>query len=322
MRPFSYALSSLVSICLSLALVACGGGGGGDMGTTSSAVITPPSSGQPAALQESGAPVATGDTATDGFNWTNFRRQQLGLSVLTRNSLIDRAAQGHSNYQKTNDHITHEQTPGAPGFTGITVRDRLTAAGYLFSGDYAYGEVISASVDTSGFNAAEDLIAAIYHRFVMLQPSFREAGAGSATVSGGYTYFTLNMASTNGLTTGLGQGRFVNYPADGQQNVPTIFFSDFESPDPVGDRNEVGYPVSVHADITSTVTVQVFTIRPRGGAPLSVKVLSGATDAETTSSAAAIVPLTVLSPKTTYDVQFSGTVDAIPVSRSWSFTTR
>lgn len=324
MRRFRSPLSLFISTWLSLALAACGGGGGGDSGETAAIVSNPANSpaNAPPPAQESGAPQATGNTATDGFNWTNFRRQQLGLSVLSRNSLIDKAAQGHSDYQKINDIITHEQTPGAPGFTGATVRDRLAAAGYALTGDYAYGEVISASGDSAGFNAAEDLITAIYHRFVMFQPRFREAGAGAATTPGSYTYFTLNLTSTNGLGSGLGTGRIVTYPANGQQNIQTVFYSDQESPDPVADRNAVGYPVSVHADITSAVAVQNFTIAPRGGAPLPVRVLSSATDANTTSSAAAIVPLDMLAAKTTYDVQFTGTVDGIAVSRSWWFSTR
>lgn len=322
MYPISRLLPSFISILLTAGLVACGGSSGeGDTGAAANAVNPPASGGQPV-IQESGAPAATGDTSTDGFNWTNFRRSQLGLMALSRNGTIDRAAQNHSTYQSSNDVITHEETRGLSGFTGETVRDRLTAAGYVLSGDYAFGEVISASGDTSGFNAAEDLITAIYHRFVMFQPSFREAGAGTAAVTGSYTYFTLNLASTNGLNTGLGRGRIVTYPLDGQKNVATTFYSDYESPDPVEDRNAVGYPVSVHADITSDVTVLSFTIAPRGGAALPVRLLSSATDANTTSSAAAIVPLPVLSANTVYDVQFSGLVDGVTVSRSWSFTTR
>jgi len=309
--------SALASICIGFLLAACGGGGG----TAPGAAPAPVSNPLPLS-QEVGAPVATNNTATDGLNWTNFRRQQLRLSILGRNPLIDNAAQSHSDYQRINNVISHEETPGAPGFTGAALSNRLTAAGYVLTVPYAFGEVISASGDTSGFNAAENLITAIYHRFVMFQPSFREAGAGAATAAGGYTYFTLNLASTNGLGSGLGSGQFVNYPFAGQQNVLTNFFSDFETPDPVADRNEVGYPVSVHADITANVIVQSFTIAPRGGTALPVKLLSNATDVNTAKSAAAIVPLNVLAANTTYDVQFSGTVDGIAASRAWSFTTR
>ena len=201
------------------------------------------------------------------------------------------------------------------------MKERLAAAGYALIVPYVYGEVISASGDPSGANAAEDLITAIYHRFVMFEPRFLEGGAGSAKASDGYIYFTLNLASTNGLGSGLGQGKFVHYPAAGQQNIVPNFYSDFETPDPVSDRNEVGYPVSIHADITSRVTVQSFSIAPRGGAPLPAKLLSHATDANTVQSAAAIVPLSPLASKTTYDVQFTGAIDGIAASRAWSFTT-
>ncbi len=209
-----------------------------------------------------------------------------------------------------------------PGFTGTTLINRLNAAGYTFTqGSHAYGEVIAASGDPSGFNAADDLITAIYHRFVIFEPMFLEAGTGSATVPNGYTYFTAKFAA-NGLGPGLGQGNLVTYPAPNQERIPTIFYSDRESPDPVPNQNETGYPVSIHADITTTVTVQSFTLQARNGAPLTVRLLSRPLDANTPNSAAAIVPLAVLSSQTTYDVQFIGTVGGTPVNRSWSFTTR
>lgn len=327
MNQLPSAPSLVAALCLGLALAGCGGGGDGGTTANSPAPADPSNNfsnnNSPApSAQESGAPQATGDTATDGLNWTNFRRQQLGLSTLSRSSQITEAAQGHSNYQKSNNVISHEQTPGAPGFTGETLEKRLSAAGYVLRAPYAYGEVISASTDVSGVNAAEDLITAIYHRFVMFEPRFREAGAGAATVPNGYTYFTLNLGTTSGLGQGLGTGKFVMYPRANQQNVLTTFYSDYESPDPVADRNAVGYPVSIHADITSTILVQSFTIAPRNGSPLPVKLLTRATDQHTADSVAAIVPLPVLAARTTYDVQFTGTVDGIPANRSWSFTTR
>jgi hypothetical protein len=79
----------------------------------------------------------------------------------------------------------------------------------------------------------------------------------------------------------------------------------------------------VHADITSTLTVQSFTINPRGGAVLATRLLKKETDTEISEpSVAAIIPLSVLQPQTTYDVRFAGSVDNLPVNLSWSFTTR
>jgi hypothetical protein len=91
----------------------------------------------------------------------------------------------------------------------------------------------------------------------------------------------------------------------------------------VPDRNEVGYPISVHADIGAHVTVNSFTVQARGGVSLPALIVTPAGDSgNSSSSAAAIVPLSPLAHNTTYDVQFAGGVDGIPATRSWSFTTQ
>jgi hypothetical protein len=320
------------ALSLSLLLSACGGGGDGGGADSSRPASVPESL---ASLNPT-APQAAGDSATDSISWFNFRRQQIGLPGLARNGSIDTAALGHSNYQTFNG-ITHIQEEGKQGFTGACLFDnakeaactpskvsRLEAAGYQFAPltSYAYGEVIVRTGDPSGFNGAEDLVAAIYHRFVIFEPMFKEIGSGAATAPDGSIYITTDFAA-NGLSRVLGQGGTVVYPFANQQNIPRIFLSDSESPDPVAGRNEVGYPISIHADITSTVSVQSFTVQPRGGSALPTQTLTNANDAQhTPKSVAAIVPLDVLSAGTTYDVQFRGTVDGLAVERSWSFTTR
>lgn len=315
------------ALALSLLLAACGGGGESSNTTssTTSGTQTPVQTVTQTPTQtEAGAPTLTGNTSTDGFNRFNFRRQQMGLSTLSRNANIDLAAQGHSTYQKINDVITHTQVAGRSGFTGTDVARRLAAANYAFTSTsgYAYGEVISASGDLSGAVNAEDLITAIYHRFVIFEPKFREAGSATAGLSAtGYNFMTVDFTA-NGLGGGLGSGRIAVYPYDAQAGVNTVFYSDQESPDPVPGQNAVGYPVSVHADIDATVLVKTFTITPRGGVALSVRLLSNTSDPETPTSAAAIIPLAVLATATTYDVQFVGSVSGQAVTRNWSFTTR
>ena len=304
-----------------LALAACGGGGGGggDGGVT-----TAPQNNTPiAAASQPGAPNLTGNIPADGLAWFNYRRAQMGLPVLVRNTLIDTAAQGHSDYQKTNNTVTHEQATGKPGFTGVAAQDRLRAASYVFSGGGYAGEVISATSSSSGFYMAEELITAIYHRFAIFEPKFKEIGTGAATTSAGYTYFTTNFTTSNGIGSGLGRGVMATWPTGSQTLVPTNFLSDNETPDPVINVNEVGYPISLHADIGSTITVSSFTVRQRGTTTdLSVKLLSPGGDAHTSRSVAAIIPLEVLKANTVYDVSFKGTVDSVAADRNWSFTTR
>ncbi|HBF52009.1 MAG TPA: hypothetical protein DDX04_18490, partial [Massilia sp.] len=151
---------------------------------------------------------------------------------------------------------------------------------------------------------------------------FKEIGTGAATSTTGRSYFTANFTANNGYGAGLARGQVAVWPFDAQTAVPRNFFSDTESPDPVPDRNEVGYPISVHANINVPVTVTSFTVRPRGGADLSTRLLSNANDTHTGRSSAAIVPLAPLAAGTTYDVTFTGTADGAAVSRSWSFPPR
>ncbi|HEU4777513.1 MAG TPA: CAP domain-containing protein [Telluria sp.] len=312
MRTMRYWHTTAAALVTAWALVACGGGGGSSTPTPTPTNPVP---------VEPGSPAATGNIATDGVNWVNFRRAQSGLPVLSRNALVDLAAQRHSSYQQLNT-ITHEQEAGKPGFTGVTLADRLSQVGYLGS-SYFIGEVISASTSNSGAYLTEELITAIYHRFVIYEPKFKEIGAGAVTGSNGYSILTIDFAANNGLGTGIGAGNLATWPINGQTGVTRNFMSDFESPDPVANQNEVGYPVSVHADGDLTLTVNSFTIQQRGGSALSVKLISNANDGvHTPKSAAAIIPLTVLAAGAIYDVSFSGMVGAIPVVKTWSFTTK
>lgn len=308
-------------------LTACGGGGGGSSPSTNQPPVTPPTT-NTCVVSQAGLPVATGDTAIDGFNWFNYRRAGIGLSMLSCNQFLNTAAVAHSNYLRLNNTVSHDETSGKPGFTGVDPQARMQAAGYTFSGGWAYGEVISAAGDKSGFYHAEELITAIYHRFVIFEPKFKEMGTGASIRSDGYTYFTADMAYVNGPGPGLGTGKLVAYPADGQTAVPASFDSDTESPDPVPNQNTVGYPISVHSDLGNVVAgggiaVTSFTVHPRNGANMLTRLVSNTDeDPNARQHAVAIIPLTPLTSNTTYDVSFTGTVDSIPVSKNWSFTTK
>ncbi|MEH6436812.1 CAP domain-containing protein [Massilia sp. DD77] len=308
-----------------LALAACGGGGSdGPAAATPSATgsVAPPSGGTaipPAA--DASAPSLSGNIASDGRNWINYRRAQAGVPAVTENAQINAAALGHSEYLRVNNLMSHDQVPGRQGFTGATLTDRLAAAGYTLpaNGGYAYGEIISGTTNRSGFYMAEELITAIYHRFVMFEPMFKEIGTGAATSASGYNYFTADFGARGGYGTGIARGTVVTWPFNGQAQVTPNFYSDTEAPDPVPSQNEVGYPISVHTNLDTSLTVQSFTVRPRGGANLTTQRVDPAGGQKT---AAAIVPLQPLKGGTTYEVSFSGAVNGTPVTREWAFTTR
>jgi len=279
-------------------------------------------SGVQLAAQEVNAPRASGDVATDGLAWIAYRRQQAGLLAPVRDARLDQAALGHSHYQQQNNRVTHDQSSAEPGFTGATAPDRVRAAGYpLANGASADGEVIAATSATDGFAAAEGLLGAIYHRYLILQPQFDRAGAGSARRDGGYTWLTVNFVASREPPQ-LGRGQLVVWPAPGQQQVRPNFFSDQETPDPVSGADEVGYPVSVHANLNAVLRVDRFTLSDPGGRAVEVRQLDAAGDRDTPPSAAAIIPLQPLRRASTYSVHFAGRVDDQAVERSWQFTTR
>jgi len=309
---WKHSLPALLAVAL---LSACGGGSGGD----NSSLSTSTPAGQ--LTQEPGAPALSNNIATDGFNWFNYRRGQTGLASLARNSLIDNAALGHSNYLNLNNTVAHEQVLGKPGFTGVNLGDRLAKAGYVVT--TLQGEVIAGAANTSGFYLAEELITAIYHRFVIFEPLFKEGGAGAAVNNSGYAYFTTDLAGNSSYGPGLPAGQIVTYPFSGQQKVAVSFSSDNESPDPVPNQDVVGYPISVHANYGAVLNVATFSVRQRGSATdLSVRLLRSDSDAHTPVSAAAIIPLAPLTAATTYDVSFIGKVNGANLTRNWSFTTR
>lgn len=306
----------LVGLATAL-LTACGGGGGGS--PTLSSVS--PQQQLTAILQEPSAPAVTHDIATDAFNWINHRRQQAGVAVLSRQTQLDSAAQQHAHYQTTNGVVTHEQSANDSGFTGVTVTDRIRAAGYPYDPqNFAHAEVVFANAQPSGVLMVEQLFTAIYHRFALLNPVFQEVGIGSDFNKNLGHLMTAKLA-TQAVQPRLAPSQVVTYPVANQRNIPVDFFSDQEMPDPVPAENRVGFPISVQADYGAGISVQRFTIQPRGGAPLATRLLTHDRDPHVPVFAAAIIPLAPLAPASTYEVDFAGAVNGQSVEQRWTFTT-
>lgn len=271
---------------------------------------------------EAGAPTATGDVAADGITWINFRRAQAGLPALRRDPRLDLAATRHSNYQQLNDVVTHEEDGKQPGFIAQTASERLRAADFpLLTTAFADGEVIAATGTPDGFASVEGLLGAIYHRYVVLEPMFNAVGAGAAHREGSFDWLTMNLVGIKG-STGLAKGRIAVWPLPSQANVRTHFFSDQETPDPVPQADEVGYPVSVHANLNAVLRVERFTLTDPEGQAVEVRQLDASSDRDTPPSAAAIIPLQRLRGGVVYSVSFAGRIDGQAVERSWQFTTR
>jgi hypothetical protein len=264
------------------------------------------------------APTFAADEVSAALAEVNQTRQLVGLPVVTINTNLNQSAKAHADYLQTNiNGISHDETPGLPGFTGAAPADRISAAGYVWN---HVNEVISGGI-SSGQQAVQGLVQAIYHRFGILAPAVAEAGIGIGSALGKFPNVVINFGATLSNAVTMPSGWLGTYPVQGQTGVVRDFYSDTESPDPITNQNRVGYPVSIHAGARDTLLVSSFTLKPIGGAPLAAQLLSYPTDAHVPASAAAIVPLVLLDFGTQYQADFSGTLNGQAVALSWTFTT-
>lgn len=146
-------------LILSLNLVACGGGGG-----DSPTAVT--------------ASYQSGQAELGAWNVLQEARTLCSFGVLTRNTKLDAAAFSHAKYlvdlsiATGVSTISHLETSGDPGFTGIYPWDRALYQGYNY---LALAEILEATVweytsppsfptmEERGANSMRSLLNTVYH---------------------------------------------------------------------------------------------------------------------------------------------------------------
>lgn len=252
------------------------------------------------------------------LNRVNYHRHLAGADPVSLQSQISAAAQAHADYLTLHQNAAHEEIYGLSGFTGQWSSNRMTYQGYKWS---AAGEVISFGNDAQA--GVDSLIAAIYHRFILLNPAYSEIGIGDAD----------HAISTLCQVIDLGQPADISppaatmtlYPADGQTEVPTTFNSNDEIPDPAPNHGLVGYPVSIQFSAEHNVTLSSFTIRNNRASDPNLDTIllqPGSNSSMPLSNRNfALIPTSPLQADSTYEVFFSATVNGAPFVTSWNFTT-
>jgi uncharacterized protein YkwD len=160
----------------------------------------------------------------------NRLRADASLPPLVGDPAISRASMNHSRYWTLNPLprglSAHAETPGTPGFTGVSPGDRCAAVGAVCGGEILYA-------GRGPGEAVNGWVATIYHRFMLMSPTARVVGAGY--VDGGPSVMNANSDGEYWQAAPIGYPRGT-YRAD-------LSFSG-ERPDPVVECADAGQRIT------------------------------------------------------------------------------
>jgi hypothetical protein len=237
----------------------------------------------------------------------NELRAAVGAPAVHPDDRVTAAAQHHAEYLARAGAIGHDESPGEPGFTGMTVRDRLAAQGYAD----ANASEVAASSD-SGSEDVRFLWDLPYHRLGLMHPHTVVAGWGHADIGGhtatvGVLVFDFGAAAPDR----------VRSPAAGQR-VAGSWAGD-ETPDalPAGAARPVGYPVMVVYSGARSVDLHNAKLTDASGRDVATSTVPQIYERDY----AAIVPTAPLADGARYRVRLELTVAGTDVVDEWEFET-
>jgi len=275
--------------------------------TASIAVSPSPTPSPTPSATPSVSPSANANDAAEMLRVHNELRVAIGALTVRGDQRVATAAQRHAEYLALNNALGHDETPGAAGFTGASVRDRLTAQGYA---DANASEV--ATSFSSGTDGVRSLWVLPYHRLGLMHPHAVVAGWGHAVSAG------------RAITVGVLVYDFaaqaperVRAPAAGQRVAGT--YSGEEVPDvlPAGATRPVGYPIMVVYSNARVVDLTSARLTDENGRDLAYHVVPQLYERDYV----AIIPATPLAPGTRYRVRLDLMVAGAAVVDEWEFET-
>ncbi len=253
------------------------------------------------------APASLANDAAEMLRVHNELRAAVGAPAVRADERVTTAAQKHAEYLARNDTLGHDETPGAPGFSGASVRDRLAALGYT---DTTASEV--ATSFSSGTDGVRSLWVLPYHRLGLMHPHAVVAGWGHAETAGraitvGVLVYDFSAPAPDR----------VRAPAPAQRVAGT--YSGEEVPDvlPAGASRPVGYPIMVVYSGARAVDLRSARITEVGGPDFAYHVVPQLYERDYV----AIVPAAPLAPGARYRVHLELTVAGADMVEEWEFET-
>lgn len=255
----------------------------------------------------SASPSSLVNDAAEMLSVHNDLRAAVGAPAVRGDERVTLAAQRHAEYLALNDSLGHDETPGAPGFGGASVRDRLAAQGYT---DANASEV--ATSFSTGTEGVRSLWVLPYHRLGLMHPHAIVAGWGHAETAGraitvGVIVYDFNAPAPDR----------VRAPASGQR-VATTYSGD-EVPDvlPAGASRPVGYPIMVVYSGARAVELRDVRVSQVNGPNFAYHVVPQLYERDYV----AIVPAAPLAPGARYHVRLELTVAGADMVDEWEFDT-
>jgi uncharacterized protein YkwD len=256
-------------------LVACGGGGGGggggvDVGVAVTVPVTIPTQLADTTLVTSIPPTtytpATESEEIAAFNFLNDERSRCGFGLVNQSTALDTAAKGHADWQIINNYSGHSQVAGTPSFTGVTFRDRMTAAGYtpITQGADEISTMVGTSVKTGfGVRSIKGLLSAPYHMSGLLT-GFRDIGISvrnnieTGSTQGPRVLTQINLGTKSPAVNQLiAESEVKTYPCAGSIDINRLLNN--ETPNPVPGRdlsiNPLGTSIYIAVRAGQTIAI-------------------------------------------------------------------
>jgi uncharacterized protein YkwD len=275
-----------------------------------SATSPPPDAASATPIAATSTPAASGAKSNDAaamLRVHNELRAAIGAPGLRADDRVTAAAQHHAEYLARAGAVGHDETPGEPGFTGASVRDRLAAQGYAG----ATASEVAASSD-SGTEDVRYLWDLPYHRLGLMHPHTAVAGWGHAEIGGhratvGVLIFDFAVAAPDR----------VRSPAAGQR-VARSWAGD-ETPDalPAGAARPVGYPLMVVYANARSVDLKSAKLTDASGRDVAISVIPQIYERDY----AGVIPTAPLAAGGRYRVRLELAVAGSDVVDEWDFET-
>lgn len=274
--------------------------------TTSASVSSTPN-----ATTASATATATASSNANGaaemLRAHNDLRTAVGAPTVRADDRVTIAAQRHAEYLAQNNALGHDEVPGAPAFSGASVRDRLAAQGYP---DANASEV--ATSFSSGVAGVRSLWVLPYHRLGLMHPHAIVAGWGHAesagrTITVGVIVYDFNAPAPER----------VRAPAPDQRVAPTYSGEEIPEVVPAGASRPVGYPIMVVYSSARAVDLKSARVTDPSGRELPHHVVPQLYERDYV----VIIPASPLAPGARYRVRLELIVAGKDVVDEWEFET-